>query len=356
METGEHQRKPRLCFVGPLVGRNPGLVTTQGEILADLFRDAGYSVIAVSEHRNRFRRLFEILWTLIRRWRQYDILMLQSYAEYSFVIEDMASLLARLSRKPITMVLRGGTIPDFMKRFPRWSRRVFGRADGLVAPSRYLARIMESSGFPTRVIPNVINLDLYPFGERCKLQPKLLWMRSFYDYYNPAMAVRVLARVRHKYPEATLVMGGPDKGELAAVKRLVAEMGLEEAVSFPGFLDMAAKRNHFETCDIYLNTNNIDNMPVSVVESCAMGVPVIATAVGGLPDLLTHELTGLLVPDDDDGAMAESVCRLLREPDLANCLSREGRKLAEQSGWPEVHDGWRGVFDHIWSESQSSNP
>jgi glycosyltransferase involved in cell wall biosynthesis len=71
-----------------------------------------------------------------------------------------------------------------------------------------------------------------------------------------------------------------------------------------------AQKVHFGTiCDICVNTSRIDNMPVALVEMCAMGLPVVSTDVGGIPHLLKHEQTGLLVPSEDVVAMADSVGR-----------------------------------------------
>src|SRR5262245_10798446 len=108
----------RLCFVGPMIGRNPGCTTTQGEILSDLFKDEGWSVISVSALPNRYMRLVDIVATLMRSRRRIDVLIVQIYGERSFVVEDIASWLGHQFGHRIVMVLRGGTLPDFMSRFP----------------------------------------------------------------------------------------------------------------------------------------------------------------------------------------------------------------------------------------------
>src|SRR2546423_898210 len=128
----------RLFVVGPMVGSNSGRVTTQGERLARLFERDGYLVVSVSKAPNRYIRLFDIIWTLLRRGRKPDIQILQVFGGASFVIEDVASFIGRLYGQRIVMVLRGGNIPGFIGCFPRWTRRVLGRAHAIVAPSNYL--------------------------------------------------------------------------------------------------------------------------------------------------------------------------------------------------------------------------
>src|SRR5829696_10352153 len=103
-------RRPRLCVIGPMVGRHRGRVTHQGEIVADALHAAGYSVMAVSAHPNRYMRLVEILSTLVRHRRGIDLLLIQVYGGPSFVIEDIASRLGRRFGQSIVMVLHGGAM------------------------------------------------------------------------------------------------------------------------------------------------------------------------------------------------------------------------------------------------------
>jgi L-malate glycosyltransferase len=143
------------------------------------------------------------------------------------------------------------------------------------------------------------------------------------------------------------VMGGQNKGLEDECKRLAQALGLSDAIEFPGFVNPAQKKAYGETCDIYLNTNRIDNMPVAVVEACAFGMPVVATKVGGIPDLLKHNETGLFVEVDDDDAMVAAILRLFNEPELAAQLSTNGRYLAKKSSWDTVRQEWDAIFDEL---------
>jgi len=334
----------RLCFVGPMLGRRPGYVTSQGMILAHYFEKAGYDVITASDSTNRYIRLLDILATIIRHGRRLDVVCLEVYAGPSFVVEDLASAVARFFRRRIVMVLHGGSLPEFMARHPWWARRVLKRADKIVAPSPFLARAARRQGFTARVIPNVVDVTKYPYRHRRHLRPHFLWMRAFHPFWNPEMAIRVFARIRGKVPQAKLVMAGQDKGWQASIQRLVSELKLDEAVRFAGFLDMEGKVREANAADVFLNTNRIDNMPVAVVEACAMGLPVVSTSVGGVPDLLTDGETGLLVGDNDLDGMEQAILRLLNEPDLAGRISAGGRRLAERSAWEKVRPEWERVF------------
>jgi glycosyltransferase involved in cell wall biosynthesis len=333
-----------------MLGRNPGHVTTQGQIVADLFSAEGYHVTSVSSKLNRAGRMSEIVATLIRGFKLYDAVVLETFSGLSFVMADVVSLMCKLLNLPLVMFLHGGNLPAFSRKHPRWVRSVLNRANKLIAPSEFIAAKFRDLGYDVAVIPNVIEIDDYPFHEREIVRPRLIWMRSFHEVYNPQMAVRVLAGLRKIMPDATLTMAGADKGLLAETEALAAELGSSSSTRFVGFLDHAGKIDEFSKADIYINTNHIDNMPVSVLEARALGLPVVATDVGGLSYLVTHGEDGLLVPDDNCEAMIAAVRELVENPGLAHRLSLRGREVVKASDWANVRAKWEAMFSELFAE------
>lgn len=336
-----------LCIIGNLLGRNPGFATTQGQILADLLSVDGHVVVSVSSKINRLSRLFEIVRTVIAKRKNVDILMVEVYSGANFIVADIIGSLGRLFRIPMIFVLHGGNLPQLTRLHPRWARRVLDQANILVAPSKFLRRELRELGMSIRVVHNIVDLPQYPFKLRQEVAPRLLWMRAFHDLYRPQMAVRVLDVIIKKYPNATLVMAGVDKGLEPEIKKMGDDLGLSEALRFPGFLEHRAKIEEFSNADIFLNTNHVDNMPVAVIEARAMGLPVVATSVGGIPYMITNGEDGLLVPDSDVDAMAAAIVALLENPELAGRISKNGRKVAERSSWEKVRADWEKLFDEI---------
>ena len=332
--------------VGSLIGRNPGKITTQPELLADLLRGAGYATLETSPELQRVRRGLDIIKTLRRERRRYDIGIVTVYSGRAFINADAASGMLRLLGKRIILTYSGGDLPEHFSRHPRWSERVTARGRSHVCQSRFIARELEARGHRPIVIPNVLRGD-YPHRERERLRPRLFWMRTVQNVYNPTMAIRVLALVREQYPEATLVLAGPDHGELSSCQRLARELKVQDAVEFPGFLNHAQKRAAFDAADIYLNTNHVDNRPLAAVEAAAMGLGIVATRVGGIPDLLEHEKTALLVEDDDHRAMAAAVCRLVEDRGLARTMCSSLKQLAEQSKPENVLQQWDEVIREL---------
>lgn len=340
------QLGPALRILGPLGGFRPGRITTQGDVLARAFAAAGYTVHTASAAPNRIRAMLHIVWTAVRAGRN-DILLAQVYSGRAFATTLAVSIVARLLGLRLVLHLHGGDLPKLFARRPGLARFVLRSGAAIVAPSEYLAGEARALGCPARVIPNAIDLEACTHRPRLLARPRLLWMRSFHPLYNPGLALRTLTLVRERVPDATLVMAGADKGMESAMRAEAARLGLGEAVDFAGFLDADGKARAAEACDVFLNTNHVDNTPVSVIEACAFGMPVVATRVAGISVLLDHERTALLVPDDDAEAMAAAVLRLLGEPGTVARLSQAGRRLAERSAWPGVREEWEALFAEL---------
>ena len=105
---------------------------------------------------------------------------------------------------------------------------------------------------------------------------------------------------------------------------------------------------HYAEHDIYIQSPNIDNMPTSILEAYASGLPVVATAAGGVPAMLTDGEHGLLAPIDDHAALAGHVLRLLDEPDVARALTRNARATCDTYSWRQVRSRWLSHYRQVW--------
>jgi L-malate glycosyltransferase len=354
--TGGAPRRalPDLCVASSMLGLHDAYPMGQPEILAELLRAEGASVLATSAEIGKVRRAVDTAWSLVRWRRQFDVGVVSVFSGPNFSYALLATALMRAWRKPVVLHLHGGNLPEFAARRPRAYRWLAGRATAIVAPSRYLVERLPEAGPTAQVIPNIIELGDYDQRRRERADPRILWMRTFHELYQPLLAVEVFDRIRRERPGATMTMAGGDKGELAAVRADVAARGLDDVIALPGLLDAAGKRAAFAEHDVFLNTNRIDNVPVSVIEACASGLVVVATAVGGLPYLVEDGRSALLVPDGDPDALVRAVGRVLDDPALAASLSAGALDVATAFDWAHVAPQWRALLVDV-SASRSSS-
>lgn len=144
-------------------------------------------------------------------------------------------------------------------------------------------------------------------------------------------------------------MVGPDKGDGSLQKMilLAEQLKVVQLIKVVPGVPKDQVPFYLNIGDIFINTTNIDNTPVSVIEAMACGLCVVSTNVGGLPYLLQNEVDALLVPPDDPEAMASAIQRILNEPDLAARLSINARIKAEQFDWSIILPQWENIFGSI---------
>jgi glycosyltransferase involved in cell wall biosynthesis len=202
--------------------------------------------------------------------------------------------------------------------------------------------VFESFDIPARVVANTIDLTRFAYRERGRLRPRLLSTRNFEPIYNVACTVRAFAQIQAQYPDATLTLVGTGS-EAAALQSLASALELRH-VRFVGAVPPDEIHRYYADADIYIQTPTIDNMPGSVIEAFASGLPVVSTDVGGVPSILTDDQHGLLAPDNDAGAVAACVCRLLAHPDQAQRMAAAARETCEAYAWSRVRTDWVSVY------------
>jgi glycosyltransferase involved in cell wall biosynthesis len=243
---------------------------------------------------------------------------------------------ARLRRVPVVVNYRGGQAAEFLARSQTLVRFSMTRVAALIVPSAFLQEIFSSYGMPAVVVPNIIDLDRFKAREvRIGDSAHLVVARNLEPLYDNASAIRALKILQAQWPSARLTIAGsgPEEGRL---RQLVTDLDLGDTVRFAGRLDRDAMAALYRSADILLNPSLADNMPNSVLESLASGVPVVATNVGGVPYIVQDNVTALLVPVADPPAMAAACLRILRDDNLWRRLSTAGSVEVQRYTWQRV--------------------
>jgi L-malate glycosyltransferase len=275
---------------------------------------------------------------LLRELRRADVVHVFSASYTSFLLAPLpAMLMARALGRPVILNYRSGQAPDHLRR-SRIARAAIAKVDRTIVPSRFLVGVFQSFGLDAVPVPNVVDLERFKFRERLPLKPRLLSTRNFEPLYNVACTLRAFALVQHRWPEArlTLVGGGSLDRQL---RSLAGELGLRH-VTFTGRVPPHEIAAQYAAHDLYVQSPNIDNMPTSILEAFASGLPVVSTDTGGVPAILTDRTHGLLAPCDDHRALADRIATLLEQPALACSLARNARATCEAYTWPSVRDQW----------------
>ena len=332
---------PAILLVGNFLSGSGGHKAVCEE-LAEQLQASAWPVIRTSAQRSKAARLIDMLFTCWSRRHEYDRAQVDVFSGSAFVWAELSCWLLRRLGRPYVLTLHGGSLPQFAERWPGRVRRLLHSAAAVTTPSRYLYEKMSGYRDGLLIVPNAIDLTRYHSRLRERPAPHLMWLRSFHAIYNPSLAIEVLALTSEHYPEARLTMVGPDKGDgsLQAAQSLARRLGVENRVEFNGGIPKERVPEWLQKGDIFLNTTDTDNTPVSVLEAMACGLCVVSTNVGGIPFLLHDGEDALLVERRDAATAAQAVRRIIDNPSLAAKLSGNGRRLAEQFDWSVVIPCW----------------
>jgi glycosyltransferase involved in cell wall biosynthesis len=188
--------------------------------------------------------------------------------------------------------------------------------------------------------------------ERLQIKgPFLLFIGRLVTQKGAGYVINAQAEIIKKYPEAKLVIIG-DGQERSVLEEEAKELKIESSVLFLGRQPNSELPKYFATADIFighsltLDTGETEAFGVVFLEALASGTPVITTAAGGITDIITDNQTGLIVEERSSRGIASAVERILSDPQMAQSLTHNGRKLAvEKYAWPKVAKEFSAFFE-----------
>lgn len=282
---------------------------------------------------------------LFREVNRHDIIHIFSASYSSFVIAPTPALkIAKLFGKKTILNYRSGEARDHLTN-SKFAHTIIRQFDRIVTPSRYLVDVFGEFGYQAQTVHNFVETEKYKFRDRVPLRPIFFSNRNFEAHYNVSCTLRAFALVQEKYLHATLTIAGDGK-ERDTLRKLAAELKLRNT-EFIGLVAQDEMPGLSDAADILLNSPNLDNMPNSLIEAYAAGLPIVSTNAGGIPYILRHNETGLLVDVNDHKAMAREAIRLLEDRFLASKLIENGKTESKKYTWDSVREDWLNLYREL---------
>ena len=287
--------------------------------------------------------------SLFIKVRRYDIVHAFSASYTSYVLATLpAMIVAKVYGRATVLNYRSGEADDHLKRWRITAVPTMSRfADQIVVPSEYLVEVFRSHGLRARAIHNFVPLERIPYRRRTAVRPMFLSNRNLESLYNVECTIRAFALVHAQFPDARLTIAG-DGSDRRRLEVLAGHLGLFDSVRFVGRVSNEAMDALYQSADIYLNSPNIDNMPGSILEAFAAGIPVVTTDAGGIPFIVRDGINGRMVPVRDYHGMARAIVQLLREDCLALKLADAARSETERLyTWTKVKSEWESLYESL---------
>src|SRR5688572_11675222 len=244
---------PRLLMVGNFIDQTGR--RSVGQDLAEHFRQLGWCIRCTSSQRNRYVRLVDTVYTIWKSRAHCEMAQVDVFSGKAFIWAEMACWTLRQINCPYVLTLHGGNLPFFARAWPKRVRRLLNSALEVTTPSPFLLHEMRPYRSHLTLLPNGIHLSFYPFRLRCRPEARLVWLRSFQEIYNPALAVKVLSRLGDAYSaSSSLTMAGRDKGDgsLRRTEELALQLGVRDKLNIIPGLPKARVPNTLHKGDIFI--------------------------------------------------------------------------------------------------------
>ena len=335
-------KKINILYIGNNLSTKNNYVTTL-EFLTQKLRKENYNVKVTSDKKNKVIRMLDMCISIYKNRNTTDYILIDTYSTLNFYYAFLTSQIARFFNIKYIPILHGGNLPDRINKSKILSNLIFKNSYKNVAPSKYLKEVFESKNYKVIYIPNTIDISKYEFKKRSSTNPNLLWVRSFKEIYNPILGLKVFKKLINNYPYAKLCMVGPHVDEsYRKCKEYVKDNNLSESVIFTGPLSKENWIEKSKNYDIFINTTNYDNTPISVIEAMALGLTVISTNVGGMPYLIANNKDGLLVNKNNVEEMHDAILNILK---YKNSFAENARIKVEKFSWEVVKNKWIDILN-----------
>lgn len=325
--------------------------------LAEALAADGFVVEALGRQPGIDRRLAK---RLRSRLEAHDAQLVHAHQYTPFFYSAMSRGIFNPSapRRPILFTEHGRHYPDTpsLKRTLA-NKLLLRKPDRVTAVGRFVkqALIQNEAIPPDRITviyngidpgPEPTDQDRVLARERLGIdahRPLVMHVARFHPVKDHATAIRAFARLHADRPDALLVLVGGGEGR-SAIEAQAAELNLADAVRFTGPVDNA--RELIPAADLCILTSLSEGVSVTLLEAMAAAKPVLATDVGGNPEVVTHNRTGALAPRGDDARLAQAMHELLAHPAYTQRqLGSAGRaKLLEQFTAERMHNDYASCY------------
>lgn len=290
-----------------------------------------------------------VVWTSIR-FRPEVVVVFVTTRPGSFLVDWAVSELLRLLRHPVVLYVHSVGFEDLRSRGPLWAwcvDRLLGASGEIVTLGASL--LGDLSGRPALCIANTSGPlpSVTTTADPCSVLflSNLIPGKGAADFAR--IAGSLLRRDGTEHWRFTLAGSPADASVVAAVERELAAADATARVAVVGALGGAAKWQALARSTCLAFTSSLEEaQPLTIVEAFASGTPVIAYRVGGVPDLVEHDVNGLLVDAGDEAAFADAVDSVIRNPALRERLSAgASRTFSARLSQRAYTDAWRHVLD-----------
>ncbi len=299
----------------------------------------------------------------LHRQKPYDAtwVMMASYAAFGAEIFKR-----RHPEVPMLLTLQEGDPPAHIARRTRavksWFRNIFRQADALQPISRFLMDWGRSQGFSgtlAEIIPNGVELERFSIRLSDEERRSLRARHGFSDgdavvvttsRLVPKNGVDLIVEAMAGLPERVKLLIGGTGPQEAELRSSADRLGVSKRIVFAGLIAQADLPAFLRAGDLFCRPSRSEGLGISFIEAMAAGLPVVATGVGGIPDIIQDGRNGLLVEAESAAAVAVGLRKLVEHPELAARLAHAGLESSKNYDWDDISRRFSDLLERMDAE------
>ncbi len=236
------------------------------------------------------------------------------------------------------------------------TKRVLKKADHITATSRFLKeeteKLIGSADNKISVIPFGVTIPegISESGESAAI--KICFIKNHRPVYGADILIKAMAEVKKEIPDIKLSLTGAENAQTSALKKLTNELGLSENIQFVGHINHSQIYAFIKEHDFMVMPSRAESFGVAAVEASACGRAVIASDVGGVPEVVIDTETGILVQPENHIALAEAIIELAKNPEKCRQMGRAGYEFVKENyDWETSLETMSKLYDRLIYES-----
>lgn len=336
--------KTKVCMIVPSFTAKGGITSVvNGYIGSDLEKEYSISYVETYCDGTKYQKLKKALQSYckfirLQKKNKFDLLHIHSSFGASFFRKMPFILLAHRKRIPIINHIHGSDMDDLYINAPNWKKKLISNTYNMCNAIIVLSTEQQKKidimkiATPKYILANysTIHDERHNFGNN-----KVLFLGFLTELKGCYDIPRVVSWVVKKNPGVIFLLGGV--GEKEIIERKAFELGVQNNIVFLGWISGKEKEELFLNSDIFFLPSYTEAMPVSILEAMGYGLPIVASNVGGIPQLVKENQNGYLYNPGDCKGMADGIIRILNNKTLQEKLASASYTIAKTSFSKETH-------------------
>lgn len=321
--------------------KSVGGIAGQVDILLEKFNSRQFAAQLFNTKTGNLKRLF-LPFKLAIKSKGFQFFHIHGCSGLGFYPIVIGVLVGLVTHKKIIVTYHGGDLGNFITSYPRFIKFFLKKADITTVPSLYLLDILEKNEIEGTYLPNIIREDNVNFKARHNFKPIFVVTRSLEKVYNIPLVIDAFKKIKDTYGNAKLFLVG-DGSLRNELETYVNTLGVR-GIHFVGRIENTKIGEMINKADIYINPTTADNMPLSLFEAFACGIPVISTNVGGIPNFINDNKSGFLINSNDVNALVEKIEFILAHPEEMNPIIKEAYTTFKKYTWNNLESQYVRLF------------